>query len=486
MPSTKIPRTTIRTTTQPGSPGAGSGPAFVGGLTAHINDPVNAHPASAISYDGGPDWADGSTNPASEVESQLDKILTDLGQGTDGAKKITYDPTVGGTWANGNTITSTTVQGIADEIVGQLADNVAVDGAGRVGFSGYTSFGSFPAVPAGTLREAIENILEGAAHLSAGNGFSGTQIWDQNSSEVFRFDNVNDYYRIETAAAETQWNVGTNGSFKFVSSFGGTELFALDEATPNLDLNTALAVSGQITAEAAGTALDISAAGGSILFSTTTGGAGASTSIQIADAGSGTGGRSLILGGQKNASVSGFGGPIELTPGKEAAVGSYVGKVTEVYDSSIISSSQERVERFFSLTVEQPDAGGLTTFYTLTNAEIPDNTSGCITVEYFAFMGDNGAGTPGDAGGGYAKLAHTWYKKGGVLAGMGAQELIIPFRDDSVFGNAPSNPTLVVSGSSIIFRATAQDQALNGENNYIVVLYVKLAYAQFNLTTTDQ
>lgn len=43
--------------------------------------------SSAVIYDGGPTWADGSTNPATVVETQLDKIVTDLGSGS-GTNKI--------------------------------------------------------------------------------------------------------------------------------------------------------------------------------------------------------------------------------------------------------------------------------------------------------------------------------------------------------------------------------------------------------------
>lgn len=61
--------------------------AMLTALNNHINNLVG-HPASAISYAGGSAWADGSTNPATDVESQLDKILTDLGGGTTGTAKI--------------------------------------------------------------------------------------------------------------------------------------------------------------------------------------------------------------------------------------------------------------------------------------------------------------------------------------------------------------------------------------------------------------
>lgn len=48
-------------------------------------------PAASVDYAGGPNWADGTTNPATDVEAHLDKIITDLNDtaGPDGgADKI--------------------------------------------------------------------------------------------------------------------------------------------------------------------------------------------------------------------------------------------------------------------------------------------------------------------------------------------------------------------------------------------------------------
>lgn len=54
-------------------------------LADHLND-TTAHAASVVTYTGGPAWADGTTNPATDVESQLDKVITDLAAATGGAK----------------------------------------------------------------------------------------------------------------------------------------------------------------------------------------------------------------------------------------------------------------------------------------------------------------------------------------------------------------------------------------------------------------
>lgn len=66
--------------------------------------------AAQIGYAGGGAWADGTTNPATTVEAQLDKVVTDLG-GTGGAAKI-------GSVATGDVV-ATTVQGAIAELASE-------------------------------------------------------------------------------------------------------------------------------------------------------------------------------------------------------------------------------------------------------------------------------------------------------------------------------------------------------------------------------
>ncbi len=61
--------------------------ALLTALRDHVNLSSGAHAASAISYAGGGNWADGTTNPSTTVEGQLDKVVSDL-SGTGGTAKI--------------------------------------------------------------------------------------------------------------------------------------------------------------------------------------------------------------------------------------------------------------------------------------------------------------------------------------------------------------------------------------------------------------
>lgn len=60
--------------------------ALLQAIHDHVVLASGAHAATAISYAGGGNWADGTTNPATTVEGQLDKIISDLAPSTGSAK----------------------------------------------------------------------------------------------------------------------------------------------------------------------------------------------------------------------------------------------------------------------------------------------------------------------------------------------------------------------------------------------------------------
>jgi hypothetical protein len=101
--------------------------ALLTALRDHVNLASGAHAATAISYAGGNAWADGTTNPATTVEAQLDKIISDLG-GSAGAAKIGF----GGSsnWADGTTNPAATAEAQFDKIVSDLA---ASTGTAKIG-----------------------------------------------------------------------------------------------------------------------------------------------------------------------------------------------------------------------------------------------------------------------------------------------------------------------------------------------------------------
>lgn len=113
-----------------------------------INNPTTVT-AAAVTYAGGSDWKDGTTNPSTDVETQLDKIITDL---------------------------------IADA------------GADRMGAAAHTSAASvFTNLTAGSMQDALNQISDGLANapsLTASNTHtSGNQFYNAAVGQ-FELDNL--------------------------------------------------------------------------------------------------------------------------------------------------------------------------------------------------------------------------------------------------------------------------------------------------------
>jgi hypothetical protein len=137
--------------------------------------------ASGIEYSGGPTWADGTTNPATTVEAQLDKIVHDLADtGVDGAARlhalasgifmttgtlraqlnqldaavnaVASNPAALGAWADATTIPASTLIAQLNRIVHDLGD-ASIDGPAKLHG---TANGTYMA--AGTLRAQLNEL----------------------------------------------------------------------------------------------------------------------------------------------------------------------------------------------------------------------------------------------------------------------------------------------------------------------------------------
>jgi len=105
------------------------------GSTATLTDDAlikNRRPYNR--YNGGVNWADGTTNPATFVTAQLDKIISELAAAA-GANKVGYDG--GPAWADLATNPATTVGLQLDKIITDLADPL-----------GFLKIGATPFTPA--------------------------------------------------------------------------------------------------------------------------------------------------------------------------------------------------------------------------------------------------------------------------------------------------------------------------------------------------
>lgn len=190
--------------------------SLLGFINAHINNASSVHAASALSYAGGGTWADGTTNPASTVESQLDKVVADLAA-TSGAPKVGAAATTstpnslsagsvktqldallgfinnhanltvnahpasainyagGGNWADGTTNPAATVEAQLDKII---LDLVATTGAARIGAAASGN------LPAGTVRSQLDAIDATAVRTNIANTFSALQTLNGASGDT--------------------------------------------------------------------------------------------------------------------------------------------------------------------------------------------------------------------------------------------------------------------------------------------------------------
>jgi hypothetical protein len=147
--------------------------ALITALRDHVNQASSAHAASAISYAGGGNWADGTTNPAATVEAQFDKIFTDLG-GSGGAAKVGFAGS--GTWADGTTNPATTIEAQLDKIVTDLG---GTGGASKIKYDGGSNWADGTTNPATTVETQLDKILTdlGGAGGAAKIQYNGGGNW---------------------------------------------------------------------------------------------------------------------------------------------------------------------------------------------------------------------------------------------------------------------------------------------------------------------
>lgn len=139
----------------------GTAAAAVASLNVNYNNHVlglaDAHPGTTIAYGGGGNWKDGTTNPATTVEAQLDKIVSDLAT-NGGAAKISTAGAGIGTWANGDQIAYTSIQATLNDLAASLGTGdapmkIAAAGQGVLGLLG-----------AGSLRSQLNDLDKRTAY----------------------------------------------------------------------------------------------------------------------------------------------------------------------------------------------------------------------------------------------------------------------------------------------------------------------------------
>lgn len=152
-PRSIVARTVIAAVTQ-----------LLGFYNDHVSGVIDQHAASALTYGGGGAWADGTTNPATTVEAQLDKVISDLSPtagGSSGARKIGIETS--SAWADATTIAATNLRAFVDAIITNLASTGANDGAGRVGVKARGNWADGTTNPIATVYAALNKIVSDLA-----------------------------------------------------------------------------------------------------------------------------------------------------------------------------------------------------------------------------------------------------------------------------------------------------------------------------------
>lgn len=128
--------------------------------------------ASTISYAGGGNWSDGTTNPATTVEAQLDKIITDLATSPSGGLKVGAGVTA--LWKEGSGVTGLRVNDIFNEIVNDLADSTGGDAGGyKIGMANTGIWADATGLSATSVGDSITEIISDLASQSG--SISGTR-----------------------------------------------------------------------------------------------------------------------------------------------------------------------------------------------------------------------------------------------------------------------------------------------------------------------
>lgn len=125
-------------------------------LLGHINNLI----AGQVTYAGGVAWADGTTNPATDLESQVDKMLTDLATGN-GAAKI--QATAAPIWADATNRPAETLADRVDGIISDLASTAAGAGTEKIGGSALPNFADGTANGASELSLQLDAIIQALA-----------------------------------------------------------------------------------------------------------------------------------------------------------------------------------------------------------------------------------------------------------------------------------------------------------------------------------
>lgn len=151
--------------------------ALLGYLNGHLIAAAAAHAASAVSYAGGGAWKDGTANPATTVEAQLDKLVSDLAADA-GAARI--GAAARPSWLDGlpNPAGVSVLAAIGKIITDLGVQSADGDGAARIGARASGT------LLQGSVRSQLDAIASSAVRTDTANVFSAMQTVNGTADET--------------------------------------------------------------------------------------------------------------------------------------------------------------------------------------------------------------------------------------------------------------------------------------------------------------
>lgn len=247
----------------------------------HVTGVADVHPASSLSYAGGGNWADGTTNPATTVEGQFDKMLTDLGSGTGTAKvggsgfsvgaatvsagtllsqlqllatAAAHNYAGGGSWLDASPNPQTTVEAQLDKLITDLTSTSGGGGAGKTGCGARTAWLGGRVNPAISIFGALDKIITDLASTAVSD--DGAERIGFNASGNLSATDVGaairelDAEKGGLALANVWTSAGSNTFQGPVVMSGSAGTFAWRTQTVVADANTTLDVSADVWKQA--------------------------------------------------------------------------------------------------------------------------------------------------------------------------------------------------------------------------------------------
>lgn len=177
--------------------------ALLAFLNAHLNQPLGAHAATAVSYAGGNSWKDGTANPPTSVEGQLDKVVNELAADA-GAARLGVGARPA--WLDGRANPAgVSILDALSKVVTDLNEQAAgTDGSRRIGAQASGN------LPAGSVRTQLDALDATSVRTNVPNVFTAPQTVNGASGDT----NAALVTTAGPALRKLLWEFAINGNYK--------------------------------------------------------------------------------------------------------------------------------------------------------------------------------------------------------------------------------------------------------------------------------